>query len=100
VQKKGSDAGIFALFFAQLVSEKKSLSMPADARAKLSHKFIELMQSIKPIDGAVLKELSALADSSPAVEVVEEQDDGKKKKRRTLQLGPVQLTDDKQKGNN
>jgi len=94
IQKRQGDGSIFSLYFSVLLVDKKPLVMPPDGRAKLAHKFIELMQAIKPIETVILRELGTLADAAPQMEVQEMMEEkggkDKKKNRRTFAPGSLQ----------
>jgi len=77
------------MYMATLLAEKKPLAIGPDSRSKLAHKIIELMQFLRTLDKNTLREIGALADSAPALDVqqIDLQPDDKKSKRKTFTLG-------------
>jgi len=73
-----------------LITEKKPLSIGPDSRSKLAHKIIEMMQFLRTLDKAVIREIGSLADAAPALDVPQydvQQIDDKKSRRKTFALG-------------
>jgi len=93
IQKRQGDGAIFALYFSVLLVDKKPIGMPADGRSKLAHKLIEMIQYVKTLDTAVLREIGGLADAAPHVESQEMEVVKDKKKRGTFAPGTISPDD-------